>query len=357
MQVRISNIESKANLQRAVCLLPISVGEPYHEKETLEETLKLIRGAGFAKCIIVVADTLQRHNFLIDSIADSTFSQSEAEARARTTAKEFGDEWLKRNQSCIDRYFADFDYQILRWDDCLAYSGFFQRFSVLDEYYRDRTSSFSRSVNKICGQRISHYLKMGKLDGSDAHISVTRDLIKSYVCEEGAIMLLWRDMGYQYMAYPSSHNPINKEIFDCLSGILQQNGGMELLNIEISEVKQRKKIKKQLPSVLVASEGISLTEKQRQELDRALRDFLPLAISPIFTALRNLPDDPSLRLLFLRQVREKILAIEEDTKEEPSSSTAHDNLVSSKPSAMFHVLPDGSSDKVSSLCSLDQPSI
>lgn len=353
MQIRISNIESETNIQTSTCVLPISVGQEYHEQNTLEETLKLIRNASFLNCIIVIADTLQRHNFLIDLYDDrSTFSEPDLKTQAQNMAKKAGDEWLQRNQPYIDQHLSDVNYQILRWDECIAYPNFNQTLSLLDNYYQDRRSDFSRSVKKICGQRVSHYIKHGKIDPTNnIDISQVSSLIKDYICEEGAIMLEWSKLGYEYMAYPSNHNPMNKEIFDCLGRILQQNSGIKLLNIEISEIKHKKKIKNSPPLVSVVSDKISLTDKQRQDLQKAVRDFAPLAINPIFTALRSL-NDPSLTLLFLQEIQKRIRAIE-DTATQKNDSTLHDERESSAsspaPSTMFHSLSNTSNTPTQSL--------
>lgn len=89
------------NWQRyETCRQHISVGQPYHEGEKLKATFEWA-AKRFTKHVIVVADTLQRHNM------DGNAQQ----------AKRYGDEWLQRNRDLLGILGSP---EIIRWDDLIG---------------------------------------------------------------------------------------------------------------------------------------------------------------------------------------------------------------------------------------------
>jgi hypothetical protein len=91
-------------------IIPISVGQPYHEGRYLEELRAYLLASSYTTISIIVADTLQRHNLLAD---DPTLS--EEAAAAQTAAK--GLDWISRNSA----FFRDIpNLTITRWSAALA---------------------------------------------------------------------------------------------------------------------------------------------------------------------------------------------------------------------------------------------
>ena len=54
------------DLKQSACILPISVGQQYHEGDKFAATIELIN-VTFGECTIVIADTLGRHTALRES--------------------------------------------------------------------------------------------------------------------------------------------------------------------------------------------------------------------------------------------------------------------------------------------------
>ena len=88
--IRAGNI--KQEFKELRCVIPISVGQPYHEDDYFESTLKLVN-ENFKSCSIMICDTLQRHTIKTCSSLDDLSAYIEAEKN--------GHDWLKRNINTI----------------------------------------------------------------------------------------------------------------------------------------------------------------------------------------------------------------------------------------------------------------
>ena len=64
MKVRLRCQDGQAVMQGSSCIVYISIGQPYHEKEKFLATMDLVNRT-FSACHIVVCDTLQRHTLRI----------------------------------------------------------------------------------------------------------------------------------------------------------------------------------------------------------------------------------------------------------------------------------------------------
>lgn len=73
-------------------IIPISVGQPYHEGRYLEELRTYLLASSYTTIRIIVADTLHRHNLLA---TDPTLS--EEAATEQTFAN--GQDWISRNSA------------------------------------------------------------------------------------------------------------------------------------------------------------------------------------------------------------------------------------------------------------------
>ncbi|MDJ1182508.1 tRNA-dependent cyclodipeptide synthase [Roseofilum casamattae] len=94
---RIRICQSPQWKQHDCCRIGISVGNLSFEGNKLQALLSWTHSR-FDRCLLYVADTLQRHNYVWQ------LEMSEQEAFQK--ALESGDRWLSRNQSILEQYFT-----------------------------------------------------------------------------------------------------------------------------------------------------------------------------------------------------------------------------------------------------------
>ncbi|MBD2809790.1 hypothetical protein ID853_02535 [Xenorhabdus sp. Vera] len=176
----------KANhyLDKTVLLL-ISVGKEYHEGEKFFATIEKINQSGFSKCIIAVADTLQRHNYTIGTAHDN-YSHS----------VEKGNEWIKSNAEAISKLTVP--NEIVRWDAYLKREDYKYYYDhILNEYYsnEDYRLCINESINIFA---VRNNLEHGTSEYENAFY---RSLF--YILEECPIIMpMWANDGIDYIIYP-----------------------------------------------------------------------------------------------------------------------------------------------------------
>ena len=225
-------ISVENSLHNSVCVLPISVGQTYHESEIFERTVDEINRQ-FSKCILVIADTLQRHTYELKGL-------SEDEALRMSRSK--GVEWLIKNQSSLDKF--SIETEVIHWDQWLQHGSYIEKKADIDRRYAHGGQSivgpdreFRTAVNRASAKFISGYLnEHGK---KNFEIDFASKKCREYILEEGAVITMFSEHNYDCMAYPARHNSTNQEIFDCLQNFFLE-GKMKLLNIQISKVPEKK---------------------------------------------------------------------------------------------------------------------
>jgi hypothetical protein len=93
-------------------ILPISVGQEYHEKDKFSMTLDLLPET-FKSVTIVVVDKAKRFTKAIN--VTSTPEQLSSEAISE------GDAWITRNQEICNKILGKKLMKIIRWDDWLLH--------------------------------------------------------------------------------------------------------------------------------------------------------------------------------------------------------------------------------------------
>lgn len=166
-------------------LLLVSVGKEYHQGEKLAATIQKINQSGFSKCIIAVADTLQRHNL-------SSMPSQEGHAKSRIQ----GDKWLEDHESIISS--LNIPYKISRWDDFLKRDDYHKYYyQIINEYYSNE--SYRSAIHETIGiftQRKN--LAKGTLEYDEAFY---RSLF--YILEECPIIMpMWADEKIDFIIYP-----------------------------------------------------------------------------------------------------------------------------------------------------------
>ncbi|MBN1684433.1 MAG: hypothetical protein JW855_03230 [Gammaproteobacteria bacterium] len=100
----------KHEFPHSTCIVPISVGQEYHEGEKFEAAIDLINRSQFKTCTIMVCDLLQRHNLQIydENLDDKTASEKMVQE---------GKAWLERNNEYINR--LEIPHFVDTWDTWL----------------------------------------------------------------------------------------------------------------------------------------------------------------------------------------------------------------------------------------------
>ncbi len=168
-----------------VALLLVSVGKTYHEAEKLAATVERVNIAGFGKCIVAVADTLQRHN-CIGGSASEKHLQSQQE----------GDQWIARNSSILAK--LAMPQEIIRWDDLLNRSDYHRyHHMVIHEYYTN--PDYRAAIDETIG---TFAARSGLAKGMD-HFEETFFKCLFYILEECPIIMpMWADDGVDFIVYP-----------------------------------------------------------------------------------------------------------------------------------------------------------
>jgi tRNA-dependent cyclodipeptide synthase len=97
----------------------ISVGRNYHEGARLVATLEWAK-ANFNQTIILLGDTLQRYNLMMDGLsAEDAYKQSLLD----------GNDWLERNAELLS------GLKVLRWDDIIEHPDFINARSKVSKLY------------------------------------------------------------------------------------------------------------------------------------------------------------------------------------------------------------------------------
>jgi tRNA-dependent cyclodipeptide synthase len=172
-------------------MLPISIGQPYHEGEQFFSTTQLVN-KNFKETKIVLADTLQRYNV----------NGPDDEKKVAALVKE-GDKWLERNKDGIEQIN---NVETKHWSDYLKHKDFEKKKTEIDQLY-DTDSGFRKSVEDT----VNHFLKRKynlSLENITRENSPLAQSCISYIKEECAVFLLWLDIDKSsYLLYPNKVNP------------------------------------------------------------------------------------------------------------------------------------------------------
>lgn len=179
-------INNSKNIEGKKCVLPISVGQPYHEGEKLLATINLINKSQLAHCSVVVADSLQKHNFISD--------QSPYE-----TSMLLGDNWLQRNKNILDT--LSIPHQIIRWDLWLQHTEYPKYRYALEREYNSNPNyrhAFDESINQFIQRKVASNEEIDHISQKKIFNSGLQ-----YFLEECAVAVcVWEEEGYNYVMYP-----------------------------------------------------------------------------------------------------------------------------------------------------------
>ena len=106
---------------KSSCVLLVSVGQQYHEGESLEAIVDCINQSRFKFCYVVLGDFIQRYTLQILK------GISAPEARVQSIVD--GEQWLSRNQKILQKLLMP--SRIFRWKEWLMNSHFEDYYSAV----------------------------------------------------------------------------------------------------------------------------------------------------------------------------------------------------------------------------------
>ena len=195
----------KNDFEGTICALPISVGQPYHEAGKMLATAGLINKY-FSKCIIVVCDSLQRHNAALYGNQDA--------ASAYEEALKAGESWLKRNAKMFEQ--IAIPIELVRWNNWYKSEKYPLYLEKIEEMLRT-DNNFSAILNNYANafveQHLAHYDEKIFSESIEKVIATC----KNYLKEEAAVLCMWHDEGkYDFLAYPGNNNGVMVYVYDHL---------------------------------------------------------------------------------------------------------------------------------------------
>lgn len=182
-------------------VLPISVGQPYHEGDKFAALLKLIEKMQCLSCSIVLADELQRHNYQL------LFATSSREA-IRQTYK-YGSAWLERNMIYLKM--LSIPYNIVRWKECLSHKNFIpcrEKLYALKETNAEYCKALEFDAQTFVLRQKRSTVPFKNIDEIKLAL-----ICQEYLIEETAVIIShFLGARYHYILYPGAA-PTSAELF------------------------------------------------------------------------------------------------------------------------------------------------
>jgi len=179
----------KINLDNKKIVLPISVGQPYHENESFGTTIDLLNQHKLKQCDIIVADTLQRHTIRLH---EKCLSDQEAYEKSIL----LGELWLKRNKKYIEQLTCS--HNIFHWNNWLLSEEYTNRRSFIETLI-DKNENFRQIFTETATVFVNRYQKK---TGENENLNFVFEACLNYVKEECSVMSLWLSREYDYEVYP-----------------------------------------------------------------------------------------------------------------------------------------------------------
>lgn len=180
----------KLDLYNKKIVLPISVGQPYHEGESFSTTIQLLNSYPLKHCDVIVADCLQRHSLQL-------YNPSLTAESAYNKALLAGELWINRHRQEIDSLI--FPHRILRWSQWLESDLYYRRRAEILQLIR-KSEAFRANFEETVQAFISRYQNrthLAQFSYADAF-----QACMNYVLEECTIMSLWVPNHYDFEVYP-----------------------------------------------------------------------------------------------------------------------------------------------------------
>ncbi|MCF6778002.1 tRNA-dependent cyclodipeptide synthase [Thiotrichales bacterium 19X7-9] len=169
--------------------LGISVGKSYCEGEKLSAMIKRINRDAFGKVIILLGDTLQRHNYH-NVKNDDAYKLSLLN----------GNKWIKENNFRLKD--LNMEYDILRWDDAIMHVKYAEYRNKL-KYIFDSNNEADMLLQQTC------YSFMQRNIRTKSENVISYDKVRKYILEELPVLFFTlRYDDVDYMGYPNIANEL-----------------------------------------------------------------------------------------------------------------------------------------------------
>ena len=161
----------------------ISVGQNPHYGDKFVATVNALSDRKPKKVTIMLADTLQRHNY--------TFTNHN---KAYQYSKELGDEWIRENEPILKN--SKLNYKIERWDTYLNHNSFTIYHQKIKDLYR-KDHDFQKAIDNT----VYSFLSRKFTNSSISDVEFNNCL--NYLLEECPIIIpLSIESGYDAIIYP-----------------------------------------------------------------------------------------------------------------------------------------------------------
>lgn len=175
--------------------LTISVGQPVHEGERLQQVVHLVNQS-FARCLIMIDDSIQWYTLAIShpQVATEQLIQ---------TAIQAGDDYLMRNQIIFNKYLT-IPYQIMRWRDWHHTPAWQRAVENMHQAYH-HYPLLQQAIRSNVSTFLARYERNRVLTQYNREQAV--HLCTQYLLEECAVMrYFWISLGSHFEVYPSRRN-------------------------------------------------------------------------------------------------------------------------------------------------------
>ena len=191
----VAHIQTTGDISRG-CQLIICPGSHDQSGSKLTATVTAILKRYKKPCPIILADELDRHNFM--ALKGINESQAQKEAVLR------GAQWLEQHKDILDSFYQG-EYAITRWDQIKNHRTFKQRLSVFTEMYYDLDdASVQNKINEICNKHVDvvclREARRGTVDRTQ-HNTIFQASV-SYMLEELAGLSTVREQNDAPEIYP-----------------------------------------------------------------------------------------------------------------------------------------------------------
>lgn len=170
------------------CLLPISIGQKYHEGDKFESIINLIN-THFDSCVIVVCDSLYRYTGKLGH----PFSLEQS----YMISMKNGERWLNDNKGIIEKIIIP--TKIYRWDYWVFKNKNYIKYRESINYLYATDKEVKKAFDSSVAEFIERYRKK---------VSITYDkeaysLCLRYLKEEcAALIAIWKNERYDCIIYP-----------------------------------------------------------------------------------------------------------------------------------------------------------
>lgn len=213
----------KDKFYNTICALPISVGQMYHEGDKFAATISLIEKY-FAKCVILLCDSLQRYSIMINDNCDENVAYKKSILE--------GNLWLIRNKNKFSN--INIPLKIYRWDQWYKSKDYLYYYNFI-ENFRKNNSVFNDAINYCAKKFIDAKMRFLNKDFSLAKYDININLCREYLKEESTVLLMWHKEHIDFEAYPSKNNMVLDSLYKNLLCENDQFGNLIPLNIKFKK--------------------------------------------------------------------------------------------------------------------------